>query len=168
MVLLTSHSFDYDFGSKTDLPGAKLADTAEEAALSHYLIAFAEDNRSLPIYVSQPEMSYALREGWDQAVNVPFTSLVRLTHPNNQECQTIPSGSVVKLYGEGEYTVLSGCYVYSTEMETPGCRLCVADTDSDGVDSAGKLKYDAQATVTVAEVYRYNSTTGALTFKIDG
>jgi hypothetical protein len=163
-VHLTSHTFDYDYGSKTDLPGAVRPTTAALAGVSRYIIAFAEDNRSLPIYVSQPEYSWALREGWDQTANSPFTSKIYLTHPGNMNCQTIPSGSLVKLYGEGIYTLLSGCYVYSAELETPGCQLTVASTgDGDAAADAGKPKYGT--TQIVAEVVQFHSD-GKLTLKI--
>jgi len=165
-VYLTSHTFDYDFGSKTDLPGCQVPTTAALAGRSRYCIAFAEDNRSLPIYASQPHYDWALREGWDQTTNAPFTSLVRLTHPNNQECQTIPSGSLVKLFGESSIlTLSSGCYVYSAEVETPGCELTIASVgDGDAAGDAGKPKYGTSNLV--AEVIQFHSTTSRLTIKI--
>jgi hypothetical protein len=165
-VRLTSHSFDYDYGSKTDLPGCVRPTTAALAGRAIYCIAFAEDNRSLPIYVSQPHYDWALREGWEQTTNAPFTSLVRLTHPNNQECQTIPSGSLVKLYGESTIVTLnSGCYVYSSEVETPGCQLTVANVGAgDAAADVGKPKYGT--TYLVAEVIQFHDTNSKLTIKI--
>lgn len=167
MVKLTTHAADYDFGSKLDLPGARLPDTASEAALCRYVIAFAEDNRSLPIYQDTPHYDWALRQGWDQTANSPFSvDVVYLTHPNNMECRTIPSGNAVKLFGEGIYTVLSGCYKHSAQLEVPGCQLTVANTAVDGATDAGKLKYLDNTTGIVAETYFYDSTTGDLTFKV--
>lgn len=167
MVLMTSHSYNVDFGSQVDLPGAELADDATEAARSRYVVAFAEDNRSLPIYQPTPSMTYALRGGWDQPSNVPFAvDNVYLTHPNNLLGQIIPSGNLIKLYGEGIYTVPSGAYMYNVLMETPGCQLSVASTAVDGADNAGKLKYLDGVTGIVAEVYQLDTVTGNLTFKI--
>lgn len=165
MVLLTSHSFSYDFGSRTDLPGAKVPATAAEAIRARYVITFAVDNRATPIYQPVPSFSYALRAGgWDQASNVPFSATVYLTQPGHQEGLTIPSGTPSLAFGEGIYTVPSGAYVYSADIETPGFPLTVADTATDGAGSAGKLKADA--TSPVAEVVRFDSATDKLTFKI--
>src|SRR4030042_6587311 len=82
-VHLTVHGTDYDFGSRVDLPGCVRPTTATLAGQSRYIIAFAEDNRSLPIYVTQPHYDWALREGWDQVTNSPFTTQIYLTHPGN-------------------------------------------------------------------------------------
>src|SRR5512147_1001093 len=91
-VCLTSHSFDYDFGSKTDLPGCKRPTTAAESVKARYIITFAVDNRPTPLYEDMPAYTWALRQGgWDQTTNVPFSATVRLTHPGVQEGQTIPS-----------------------------------------------------------------------------
>ena len=54
MVLFTSHSWDHDFGSWSDVKGAKLPDDSTEAALARYVIGFAVDNSLLPIYEPQP------------------------------------------------------------------------------------------------------------------
>jgi hypothetical protein len=164
MVLLTSHSFDNDFGSNTDLPAVKLPDTSAEAIRARYCITFAVDNRPTPFVETIPSMAYALRGGFDQASNVPFSATVYLTHKANQEGLTIPSGTQALAFGEGIYTVPSGCYVYNASLTAPGAPLAVADTNSDSAEDAGKLKYSA--TNPVAEVIRYNSTDGKLTFKI--
>lgn len=167
MARLCTHSTDYDFGSLLDLPGAELPDTAAEAATSRYVIAWAEDNRSLPIYQAQPHYDWALREGWDQTANVPFNADVWLDHPANMYTPpSIPSGTGVRLLGEGIYTIPSGVYVYNILMETPGTQLTVANTAVDGAGEAGKLKYLDGTTGIVAEVYKYNSDTDKLTFKI--
>jgi len=160
MVCLTSHTASRDYGSLTDVPGAKLPASAAEAARSRYVITFEQDNRSLPLYQPQPAFDWALRYGWDQAANAPFSATVYLTHPGVQEGLTIPSGVGALAFGEGLYTVPSGCYVYAATIEVPGTQLEVAFTDPD----KGKLQvYNAGGIV--AEVHRYYSD-GRLTFKI--
>lgn len=164
MVLLTSHTWDEDFGSLTDLPGAKLPDSTTEAAKARYCVTFAQDNRSLPLYQPQPAFDWAERYGFDQSENAPFSATVYLTHPGVQEGRTIPSGAGALAFGEGIYTLPSGAYVYNASLTVPGATLTVADTASDGASEAGKIKYGTSNVV--AEVIRYNSDTGRLTFKI--
>lgn len=165
MVCLTNHGFNVDFGSRTDLPGAELPDTAAEANRARYIITWAVDNQPTPIVVGAPHYDWALRRGWDQAQTFPFTATIYLTHPSNQEGLTIPSGNLCLAFGEGIYTVPSGNYVYSANVEIPGTQLSVANTNDDGAGSAGMLIEQAGAEVTVAEVIRYHSD-GRLTFKI--
>ena len=164
--LLTSHSWSRDYGSQTDLPGVKLPANATDAAKARYLVAFEQDNRSLPIYQPNPSFSNALRYGFDQASNAPFSAQVFLAHPNVQDGSlTIPSGSNAVLHGDGIFTVPSGQYIYNASLTTPGATLTVANTaDDGGATEAGKLKYATSAIL--AEVVKYNSTTGALTFRI--
>lgn len=161
MVCLTSHTWNNDFGGLTDLPGAKLPATAAEAAKARYCITFPQDNRTLPIYQPQASYSYALRYGFDQSANTPFSATVYLTHPNNQEGLTIPSGAGALAFGEGVYTVPAGSFVYSSALETPGTQLEVAYTGSD----KGKLQELSGGTA-VAEVVGFNSDEFKLTFKI--
>lgn len=166
MVILTNHSVDVDWGSRTDLPGARLPDTAAEANRARYCITFAVDNRPTPIMEGAPSFTWALRRGgWDQAQTFPFSATIYLTHPSNQEGLTIASGSLALAFGEGIYTVPSGAYVYSAAVEVPGTQLSVANTADDGAADAGKLIEQAGAENTVAEVVRYHSD-GHLTFKI--
>jgi len=164
MVLLTSHTFSYDFGSREDLPGVKLPDDGTEAARARYCLTWAQDNRSLPLYQPHPSFAYALRYGFDQDANAPFSATVYITKPGQQEGVTIPSGQPSAAFGEGIYTVPSGAYVYSAEVEVPGNPLAVANTNDDSADDAGKLKYSA--TNPVAEVYGFDATNSRLTFKL--
>lgn len=164
MVLLTSHTHDKDFGSLTDLPGVKLPDNTTEAAKARYCITFAQDNSSLPIYHPAPGYNWALRYGFDMTDNAPFSATVHVTHPSVQEGLTIPSGVGALAFGTGIYTVPSGAFIYSSNLETPGATLAVADTSSDGADEAGKLKYSTSNVV--AEVIRYDSESVKLTFRI--
>lgn len=162
MICLTSHTESVNFGSMTDVPGAKLPTTAAEAARARYVIAFAQDNRSLPIYQPNPSYDWSLRDwGFDQAANSPFATTVYLTHPGNMLGQTIPSGSLAVAYGEGRYTVPSGAYVYAADVEIPGTQLEVEYT---APADLGKLTVLAAGAV-VAEVIQYHSD-GRLTFKI--
>lgn len=160
MVCLTSHTEDVNYGSLTDVPGAMVPSSAAEAARSRYVVTFAQDNRSLPLYQPQPQFSFALRYGFDQAANAPFAATVYLTKPGQQEGLTIPSGTAAVAFGEGIYTVPSGAYVYDATIETPGTQLEVAYTNPD----KGKLTVLDGGSV-VAEVVRYYSD-GHLTFKI--
>jgi hypothetical protein len=165
MVLLTTHSFNYNFGSKTDLMGVKLPADSTEGGKARYVAVFAQDNRSLPIYQPMPFYTFNLRKGWGRGSdNVPITgSTIYLTHPGNMKGQTIPSGSVMSAHGGGVYTVPSGAFIYSSEVQTPGTYLVSANTADDGGTETGKLKYSASATSIVVE--RYNSTTKELTFR---
>jgi len=162
---LTSHTFTYNYGSKTDLMGVKLPANSTEAAKAWYVIAFREDNRQLPIFQPWPTYKWNLRDGWGKGTNnVPITgSTVYLTHPGNMSGQQIPSGEVCKAYGGGVFTVPSGSFIYTSNITTPGTFLVACNTADDGAGSAGKLKYSASAGVAVVE--RYNSTTKELTFR---
>ena len=164
MVLLTTHSFNYNYGSKTDLAGIKLPANATEAAKALYVAVFAQDNRSLPIFQPMPSYPFNLRSGWGVGVdNVPITgSTIYLTHPGNMKGQTIPSGSVTSAHAGGVYTVPSGAFVYSSELLVPGTWLLSSNT-ADHTTDTGKLRYNATATHIVVE--RYNSTTKELTFR---
>ena len=164
MVVLTSQTFSYDFGSRSDLPGCKVPATAAESTRARYCVTWAQDNRQTPIYQPVPSYTYALRNGWDQTSNVPFSATVYLTQPGHQEGLTIPSGVPSLAFGEGIYTVPSGAYVYSAEVEIPGSPLAACNTAEDVAGTEGMLKYSL--TNPVAEVYQYESATGKLTFKI--
>lgn len=164
MVLLTANVHSRNYGSQTDLPGVKLPDDSTEAARARYCIAFEQDNRSLPLYQPQPQYPWALRHGWEQSSNAPFSATVRITHPGVQIAQTIPSGQGAAAFGEGVYTVTSGNFVYSANVAVPGTLLEVANTNDDSEADSGKLKEGS--TNPVAEVVRFDSTNSKLTFKV--
>lgn len=168
-VLLTSHSEDYDFGSKTDLAGVKLPDTADEAARCKFIITFPVDNKTMPYYQPTPAFDWALRQGgWDQAANSPFNAKVYLTYPGYTNCDTIPSGATALAFTEGTFTVLSGCYIYSADIIVPGAAIAIADTSTDDAASAGKPKYAAAMAVgVIGFTERYDSSTGALTIRVE-
>lgn len=165
MVLVSDSGEDHNFGSRTDLRAVKLPDTTAEAARARFCITWAVDNTAPPIYKPMPAYDFALRGGWDQAENVPFDAKVHMTYPGNKVGATIPSGALALAFGPGEFTVESGAYVSSADIQVPGNYVAVADTASDGAASAGKLKYSASATF--AEVVRYDSSDGSLTFRIN-
>jgi hypothetical protein len=165
MVLLTSHSQSVNFGSQTDLPGAKLPEDATDAKKAHFVVTHAVDNIRPPIYVPYPQMSYALRGGFDQAANVPLEGIdVHLTPLSVTEGRTIPSGSLALAFGPGVFTVPSGAFVHSADIETPGTWLQVS---ADG-DDAGKLEVDADYSEGgFAQVERYDGTNDRLTFRLN-
>lgn len=164
MVLLNSSSETYDFGSREDLPGVKLPDDSTEAAEAKYILQFASDNRSLPIYQPTPSFTFALRQGFDQTANVPITSAtIYLTHPGNMVGQQIPSGVPALAYAGGVFTLPSGDFAYHASL-APGAFLVASNTADDGADEAGKPKYSA--TAGIGKVIQYNSTDNELTFRI--
>jgi len=163
MVLLTSSSETHDFGSQEDSPGIKVPANSTEADEAKYICAFAVDNRSLPIYQPTPALSYALRGGFDQTANVPFSATVYLSHPGNMVGQTIPSGEPALAFAGGVFTVPSGSFIYHASLDA-GAFLVAANTGDDGAGEGGKLKYSASAGI--GKVIQYNSTTNELTFRI--
>jgi hypothetical protein len=165
-VVLTSHTFNQDFGSSVDLPGVKIPSTAEEAKRARYCITWKIDNRQTPIY-AVPQMNFATRGGFDQAANAPFATTVYLTHPGQQEGLTIPSGNTALAFTEGTFTLPSGSYVYSQPISVPGCLIMVCDTASDGAPSAGKPKALATDAVgAIGETVMFDGTNSKLTIKV--
>jgi len=173
MVLLVSNaeggnSVDYDFGSRLDLPGARLPLTSAEAEKAHFIITFAVDNSSIPIYNPYPSYSFALRSGFDQAANVPFDAEVHLTQRSMVEGLTIPSGVPALAFGPGVFTVPSGAFVYSDNLQVPGTWLEVANQTDDGANVAGMLQEDADGSEgKFAQVERFSVADWALTFRIN-
>ncbi len=157
MVLLVANnegenSVDYDFGSRVDLPGARLPLTAAEAEKAHFVITFAVDNSTPPLYQPYPAYDFALRGGFDQAVNVPFEATVHMVPQSMKIGMTIPSGA----------------YIYSANMQVPGTWLDVANTADDGVALAGMLEEDADGSSgKFAQVERFDVAEWALTFRIN-
>lgn len=168
--LLTSHSYDNDFGSDVDLPAFKVPATAAEAKNARYLVTWAVENRKFPAVLSYPSMEFSLRYGgFDQAANLPATLTLYGTNPANQEGVIIPSGWHALAFKGGTFTIPSGGYIYNASLATPGSPIGVADTASDGAGTAGKLKYVAtyDADTCIGRVYSYDSTTGKLTVILD-
>ena len=168
-VCLTSHNLGGLFMNvDDDLPGAKLPDTAEEAKRAKFCVTFAVDNRPTPI-VDYPSTVFDFRGGWVNAQAGPLTGVkMWLTHPGNQESQTIPSGYKALAYTEGTFTIPSGQYIYNASLETPGAAIIIADATTDGASEAGKPKYTATfAAGVIGFVEDYNDVTGALTIRVE-
>ncbi len=168
MGLLTSHTWDNDFGSDTDLPGFKVPATADEAKSARYMITWRVNNMQFPAPLAYPAVSFSLRQGFDHASNFPVALTLYGTNPAAQNCLTIPSGYKSLAFNEGRFTVPSCAYIYNAAFLTPGSPLEVANTAEDGAD-AGKLKYLAvyEADRTVGRVYHYDATTALLTVVLD-
>ena len=168
MVTMVASSETHDFGSREDLPGVRLPDTQAEAAKAHYVIAFSVDNTKPPIYQPMPAFDWALREGWDQSANVPFDAAVHMTQPSMTIGQTIPSGALALAFGPGVYTVQSGNYVYSADIEVPGAWLEVANDAEDSAAEAGMLMVDGDGSEgKFVQVERFDSSDASLTFRIN-
>lgn len=168
-VVLTSNAHGGLFmNTDTDLPGAKVPATAEEAKRAKYCITFAVDNRQAPI-VDYPKTTFDFRGGWVNSPAGPLTGVTMwLTHPGNQEGQTIPSGYKALGYTEGTFTLPSGAYIYDADLIVPGAAFIIADTASDGAGEAGKVKYTAtMAAGVIGVVEAYDSETGKLTVRVE-
>ena len=172
MVLLVANdeganSVDYNFGSRVDLPGARLPLTSAEAEKAHFVIAFAVDNTKPPIYQPYPSYDFALRGGFDQVSNVPFSADIHMTPFSMKIGLTIPSGVPALAFGPGVFTVPSGAFIYSANMQVPGTWLDVANVADDG-SSAGMLEEDADGSSgKFAQVERFSVEEWALTFRIN-
>lgn len=167
-VVLGANAFGGDFVNvDDDLPGASVPATAELAKRANFCITFAVDNRPTPI-VDYPGSTFDFRGGWVNNSQGPLTGVkMWLTHPGNQESQTIPSGYKALAFTEATVTLPSGQYVYDANLETPGALVIIANTADDGAD-AGKPKYQATAAVgVVGRVVDFDDTTKALTIRID-
>lgn len=168
-VCLTAHNLGGDFMNvDADVPGAKVPATAEEAKRAKFCVTFAVDNRPSPI-VDWPSAAFDFRGGFVNSTQGPLTGLkMWLTHPGNQESQTIPSGYKALAFGQGTYTIPSGQYIYDANLETPGALVIVANTADDGAGEAGKPKYVAAAAVgVIGRVQIFDATTGALTIIVE-
>lgn len=143
MVLLTAN-------------GCRLPQSAAQAALAKYLVAWPVDNRPMPIYNPYPSYSQALRQGFDKTRNTPWSATVYTTYPGLESVeQVIPSGQNVLLYAAGEFTVTSGNWVYDTSV-VPGTQLEVEQ-------ATGKITKIASGTA-VAVCTKVN-TDGSIRFR---
>ena len=170
-VVLTTNAMTGDFiNVDDDLPGAVVPATAELATRAKFCITFAVDNRPTPIidYTTTP---WSTRGGWGTNAwdNGPLTGqTMYLTHPGNQESQTIPSGYKSLAFTEATITLPSGQYVDSANIHVPGAPFKIADTSTDGASLAGKPKYvGTNAVGVIGYVQEYNSSNGALTIRIE-
>jgi hypothetical protein len=169
-VLLTEQSFSYDFGSREDVVGVKLPDTADEATRCKFCITWAVTNVPAPMMLVPPALDQgARRGGWSETANTPITGqTIYLTYPGYTEGATIPSGLPSLVYTEGTFTIPLGGYVADADIIKPGAGIKIADTDSDSAGDAGKPKYCATNAVgMIGYTERYDSTTGALTIRVE-
>lgn len=169
MVLLTSHSSSYDFGSRADLFGVKVPASWSEALKAKYIVTWPVSNSQvtddIKMLVPMPSYDWALRQGgFGAAGNVPFTSKIFLTYPGNQNGVTIPSGYQALAFDKGVFTVQSGGYTFSAAIMAAGAPLRVKNVADDTLADAGKLVYDAASGI-IAIVERFNSEDGSLTFR---
>lgn len=168
-VVLVPHTFSYDFGSRTDLPGAHVPTTTEEATRARYCVTFAVSNEPTPLMRPMPSFAFALRDGgFDQAANAPFSATVYLTQPGNQEGLTLPSGVPALAYTEGIFTLPSGAYIYDTNIIKPGSLIVIQDATTDSTaGEAGKPKYTSTNAVgVVGETVAYDSSSKRLTIRV--
>ena len=167
-VVLTSNAFGGLFiNVDADLPGAKVPATAEEAKRAKFCLTWAVDNRQSPL-VNYTGVTFDFRGGFVNSQSGPLTTTMWLTHPGNQDGQTIPSGYKALAYTEGTFTLPSGHYVDSDEIKVPGAAIIVADTSSDGASDAGKPKYTASmAAGVIGFTEDYDSATGRLTIRVE-
>ena len=168
VVLTSNASGGTIMNVDADVPGAKLPDTAEEAKRAKFCLTFAVDNRTAPI-VDYPQTTFDFRGGFVNAQAGPLTGVkMWLTHPGNQESQTVPSGYKALAFTEGTFTIPSGQYIYDAGLETPGAAVMIADAASDGADEAGKPKYTATMAVgVIGFVQIYDEATGDLTIRVE-
>lgn len=164
VVLTSNASGGLIMNVDADLPGAKLPTTSEEATRATFCVTFAVDNRPTPI-VDWPQTQFDFRGGFVNSTQGPLTGVkMWLTHPGNQESQTIPSGYKVLAFGTGTYTIPSGQYVYNSALETPGAAVEIEYTA--GADR-GKPKYTATNAIgVVGFVQDYDDNTGNLTIRV--
>lgn len=157
-------------GGNTDLPGVRLPNDDAESNKSFYCVTWPVSNATLhgPIRLIIPTPSYdfALRRGFDQAENVPFTGEVHLTYPGHRHGVTIPLGNQALAFARGVFRVLSGQFIYSAAVEVPGQALVVANTATDTALTAGMLLEDpSDGRAVVAFVERFDPDDASLTFR---
>jgi hypothetical protein len=163
-VVIVPQSISADFGSYADLPGVRLPATADEAAKATHVITFAVDNRPVPFFEPNPAYAYALRQGYDQAANVPFSATVYATHRGNQEGLTLASGQPALAYSDGTFTIPSGAFIDSASIRLPGAAIVVEYSGSD----AGKPKYAAaEAVGVIGHTRAFDLTLFALTIDVE-
>ena len=168
VVLVANAMGGLFMNTDTDLAGARVPATAEEAKRAKYCLTWAVDNRQSPLVMSYPGSVFDFRGGWVNNSSGPLAVTMWLTHPGNQEGRTIPSGYKALGYTDGTFTLPSGAYVDSDEIKVPGAAIIVADTNSDSASDAGKPKYTATAAegkIGVTEAF--DSATGRLTIRVN-
>lgn len=165
-VVLGDNASEPTATDNPDLPGASVPATEELAKRAKYVLTWAVNNQPAPIVEYPAAPAFDFRGGWVNATSGPLTPKMWLTHPGNQESQTITSGIKALAYTEGVFTIPSGQYIDNAALHTPGAAFIIANTADDGAD-AGKPKYTATVAIGyVGVVHAYDSTTGALTVRV--
>lgn len=145
--------------------GARYPVNTAEAIEAKYVVTWPQSNLSFPGPLSYPSMAFALRQGFEQAANTPFSQTVYTTYPGMTDGATIPSGYDVVLHGgdDGVYTISSGVFVHNAGLVT-GAKLEALNTGDD-TTSAGMLSLTTTDADTVAYVVSYNAPYRRLTVK---
>ncbi len=149
----------------TTLLGARYPANATEAKDAKYVVTWVQSNMPMPGPLSYPSLTFAVREGFDQAENAPFSQTVYLTYPGMQDGRTIPSGMNVVLHGgdEGVYTISSGVFTANAGLHA-GVKLEALNV-ADDTTSAGMLNLTTTEADTVATVVQYDPVYVRLTVK---
>lgn len=164
-VVLTTNGMGGDFiNINEDLPGAVVPSSAELAKRAKFVLTWAVDNRQSPI-VNYPGTAFDFRGGFVNSPAGPLTGLTMwLTHPGNQDGQTIPSGYKALAYTEGTFTFPSGDYVDSADIHVPGAAIVVEYSG----DNAGKPKYTATMEAgVIGFTEAFDSASGRLTIRVE-
>lgn len=125
-----------------------------------YCVDFVPMNMASPYIVPLPSYPFALRGGWDQTGNDPYDAEISQVYPGDRVTATIPSGTLVRLYGDGAVvTVTSDNYVGSSFAVGSFLEVSVGSGDE------GKVTALA-AGATVAMVEDFDATASLLTYRI--
>lgn len=151
-----------------DLPGVKMPVDTTEADRAVYVLGFAMDNRSLPIYDPMPAYSWIARNyGFEAGQSdpsgrtLPLTgSTVHFTHKSVTQGLTVPSGVKALAYAGGVYTFPSGSFVDTADIRIVGNLIDVHPTAG---DDRGKPKYASDGVV--GKVEEWNQTDLAVTIR---
>lgn len=145
--------------------GARYPVNTTEAKDAKYIVTWPQSNLPFPGPLSYPSMAFALRQGFEQVANAPFSQTVYTTYPGMTDGATIPSGYDVVLHGgdDGVYTISSGVFVHSASLVT-GAKLEALNTGDD-TTSTGMLNLTTVDADTVAYVVSYNAPYRRLTVK---
>lgn len=161
MCYITTNAFSsgYNFGSRLDLPGVSLPNSAAQGALSRFVVTWRVPDQTLPMYLPEPSVPWSLRRGFDRVTNLPLTgTTVHLTWPGQKHGIVIPSGQICLAFGGGVFTFPSGHYVGSVNIQAPGASVSVYG----GVTTADKGKPYYSTSGVVGYVERYDSSNGDL------
>lgn len=156
MVILEAPTTD-----EAGVYGVALPGTEDEAKMARFCLDWTPTNQRPPYLASIPSESWALRGGWDKAANTPFETVYSATYWGDYEDYTIPSGTLVRLFGAGAVlTVASGQFIPDDIVK--GCALKVSYSGG----NAGKLEYSESDTNPIAIAEEFDAAAFRLTFRI--